>query len=91
MLERLHCDIFQQDGYLLNKGDMHIKLVKNPKAFHLMTDWTAVKTIIKDAVLYVRKVKVNPAIANEHNQLLSSGLLANYPIRRGVVSTFTIA
>ena len=91
MMGRLHCDIFQQDRYLLNKVDMHIKLVKTPEAFHLMTDGTAVKTIIEDAVLYVRKVKVNPSIATEHNQMLDSGLLAKYPIRRGVVSTFTIA
>ena len=76
---------------MLNKVDMHIKLVRNPEAFHLMTDGTAVKTIIKDAMLYVCKDKVNPAIVNEHNQLLSIGLLAKYPIRRGVVSPFTIA
>ena len=91
MIGRLHSDIFQQDRYLLNKVDMHIKLVRSPQTFHLMTDGTAVKTVIEDAVLYARQVKVNPTITNEHNQLLSTGLHAKYPIRRGVVSTFTIA
>lgn len=91
MMGRLHCDIFQQDRYLLNKVDMHVKLVRSPPAFHLMTDGTAVKTVVEDAVLYVRKVKVNPSIVNEHNQTLSEGVLAKYPIRRGVVSTYTVA
>ena len=91
MIGRLHSDIFQQDRYLLNKVNMHIKLVRSPQAFHLMTDGTAVKTIIEDAVLYARQVKVNPTIVNEHNQLMTSGIHAKYPIRRGVVSTFTIA
>ena len=92
MIGRLHCDIFQQDRYLLNKVDMHIKLVRSPETFHLMSAaGVPVKTVIEDAVMYVRKVKVSPTIANKHNQLLTSGQLVKYPIRRGVVSTFTIA
>ena len=90
MMGRLHCDIFQQDRYLLNKTDLHLKLVRSPQDFHLMKDATAVKTVIEDAVLYVRKVKISPSILNEHNQLLNGGHLAKYPIRRSVVTTYTI-
>ena len=91
MIGRLHCDIFQQDRYLLNKVDMHIKLIRSPEQFHLMADGTAYKTIIEDAVMYVRKVKINPTLVNEHNKQMSTGHLVKYPVRRGVVSTFTIS
>ena len=91
MMGRLHCDIFQQDRYLLNKVDMHIKLIRSPEQFHLMADGTAIRTIIEDAVLYVRKVKINPTIVNEHNQKMSAGHLVKYPVRRAVVNTFTIS
>ena len=91
LMGRLHCDIFQQDRYLLNKVDMHIKLVRSPETFHLMYHSDVkVKTVIEDAVLYVRKVRVNPTLSNQHNQLLSSGQLVQYPVRRGVVTTYTI-
>ena len=90
MMGRLHCDIFQQDRYLMSNIEMNIKLIRSPEPFHLMADGTAYVTVIEDATLFVRKVKLNPAIPIDHNQMLSQGKHAKYPIRRGVVSTFTI-
>lgn len=91
MMGRLHCDIFQQDRYLLNGVDMNIKLVRSAELFHLMSgDGTALKTEIDEACLFVRKVKLNPAIPTEHNRMLSQGKMAKYPVRRGIVSTFTV-
>ena len=87
---RLHCDIFQQDRYLLSGVEMNIKLIRTPEVFHLMGDEAKYKTVITEASLFVRKVRLNPAIPLEHNTLLSQGNHAKYPVRRGVVTTFTI-
>ena len=90
MIGRLHCDIFQQDRYLLNGVEMNVKLIPSGEKFHLMADGTTWTTVIEDACLYVRKVKLNPSIPVQHNKLLSSGKFAKYPIRRAVVTSFTI-
>lgn len=92
MMGRLHCDIFLQDRYLMKGTDMNIKLTRSAELFHLMSNkGTGFKTVIEDAVLFVRKVKLNPAIPNAHDKLLNQGKLAKYPVRRSVVSTFTIS
>ena len=90
MMGRLHCDFFQQDRYLINGVEMKLKLIRSPEAFHLMADDDKYLTIIEDVSLFVRKVKLNPAIPVAHNKALSQGKTAKYPIRRGIVSTFTI-
>ena len=90
MMGRLHCDIFQQDRYLLNKTELKVKLIRSPETFHLMADGTAYSTIIEDAALWVRTVKLNPRISTQHTKTLSEGSNAKYPLRRGVVTSFTI-
>ena len=90
MMGRLHGDIFQQDRYLVTGVEMNIRLIRSPETFHLMGDGTAYTTVIEQASLFVRKVKLNPAISNDHNKRLSEGKKAQYPVRRGVVTTFTI-
>jgi len=90
IMGRLHCDIFQQDRYLINGVEMGLKLIRSPEAFHLMGTANTFLTIIEDIALFVRKVKLNPAIPIQHNKALSQGKTVKYPIRRGVVTTFTI-
>lgn len=90
MMGRLHCDIFQQDRYLLNGVEMHVKLIRSPEQFHLMADATAYTTVIEEAALFIRTVKLNPKISTYHNKMLSEGKHAKYPVRRGVVTSFTI-
>jgi len=48
------------------------------------------KVVIFDAALHQRKVKINPTIAQQHAQTLDKGENAKYPLRRGVVTTFSI-
>ena len=92
MMGRLHCDLFHQDRYLLNKTDIKLKLIRSPESFHLITaaGGADVKTVIEAASLWVRTVKVNPNITNGINKALSSGEHIKYPIRRSVVTSFTI-
>lgn len=91
VIGRPHVDIFQQEKYLLNGIDMNLKFTRSSSAFHLMLDdgVDAITTIL-DAVLYVRRVKINPSIALHHEQTLRQGITAKYPVRRGVVTSFTI-
>lgn len=90
LMGRLHCDIFLQDRYLLNGVDMHVKLIRSNEMFHLLSADGAFNTKILGVSLHVRKVKINPNIALMHSKQLDQGQLAKYPIRRSVVSTFTI-
>ena len=62
MMERLHCDLFQQDRYLLSKVEMIIRLICSPETFHLMGGGSAFTTITEDAALFIRKVILMPPI-----------------------------
>lgn len=90
LMGRLHCDIFLQDRYLLNGVDMHIKLIRTSELFHLISADDNFATKILDVSLHVRKVKLNPTISLAHSKKLDQGHLVKYPIRRSVVSSFTI-
>lgn len=92
-LGRLHCDIFQQERYLPNGIDINIKMIPSSDQFSMIGDTlanTTYKVIIDTAVLYVRRVKINPSINIDHNKMLNSGVNMKYPIKRAVVNTFTI-
>ena len=65
-------------------------VTKSSSSFHLMSPENNVITKIKEAALYVRKVKLNPSITLTHSKLLDQGKLAKYPVRRGIVTSFTI-
>lgn len=91
LVGRPHVDIFQQEKYLVNGVDLNLKFTRSSKDFHLMTDDAAAyRTIITEAILHVRKVKINPTIAIEHHKTMLQGVTAKYPLRRGVVTTFSI-
>lgn len=91
LIGRLHIDILQQHRYLIPGVDISLKLVRSEPQFYLVGDNNGYYVKIEEAVLYSRKVKINPTIAVHHEKLLSEGELVKYPIRRGVVTTCTIA
>ena len=93
LLGRLHCDLFQQDRYLPNGVEMNVKLTRSSDLYNIIGQviaGTTYRVHIETAVLYVRRVKVNPSISVEHNKRLDTGTNAKYPLRRAVVNTFTI-
>lgn len=86
----LHCDLFNVDKYLLNGVEMTIKLQRSKVAFHLMGSENSRATFeILDAELYVRKVRINPAVINAHIKALEIAP-ARYPITRVDVKAITI-
>lgn len=84
----LHCDIFNQNKYLINGVEVAIRLVKQKSEFCLMSDNAASFEIV-EANLFVRKVKINPSILVAHARTLSV-CPARYPITRVEIKTVTI-
>ncbi len=87
----IHCDIFNQDKYLLNGVELAIKFIPANPQFHLMSDEAAPNYTFefKTAELFVRKVKVNPTILLGHAEgLLRSS--AKYPITRVDIKQITL-
>jgi hypothetical protein len=87
----LHCDIFNQDKYLLNGVELSIKLNPSKPQFHLLSDQAAPNCTfeILTAELFVRKVKINPTIQLGHAEgLLRSN--AKYPITRVDIKQITL-
>ncbi|KAJ8048841.1 hypothetical protein HOLleu_01315 [Holothuria leucospilota] len=83
MLGPIHSDIFFQDKYSLNGVSMKLKLIRSKDQFCLMSADTDVeyKVVIQDASLFVRKIKLNPAVPLAHARALEKAT-AKYPIRR---------
>ena len=89
MIGRLHCDIFHQERYLLNGVDVKIRLIPSKNSFNIMSAADNFKSVINHASLFVRKVRLNPAVTLSHAKALERGT-AKYPLKRVVVKTFSI-
>ena len=89
LIGRPHVDLLQQDKYLLPGVDMSFKFIRSNNSFALMGDADR-KIVILEAILYIRKVKVSPTITLEHAKILNQGQMAKYPLRRGIVTSFTV-
>ena len=91
MMGRLHADIMHQERYILNGVDVKIRLIPSKSAFNLMAHDHAhgYKSSITHASLFVRKVKLNPAVALAHEKALEKGT-AHYPLKRVTQKTFAI-
>lgn len=86
----IHCDLFNVDKYMINGVEMSVKLQRSENQFHLMGPAVnSTKFEIVDAVLYVRKVKINPSVILAHHKALFVAS-AKYPITRVDVKTITI-
>lgn len=84
----LHCDIFNQNKYLINGVELGVRLVKEKAAFCLIGAEAATFEIT-EANLFVRKMKINPSILVAHARTLSL-CPARYPITRVEIKTVTI-
>ena len=91
MFGAIHSDIFFQEKYLLNGVTMKLKLNKSKDEFCLMAGDVNIKykVVLKNVSLFVRKVKVNPAVSLGHARALEKAT-AKYPIRRVVTKMMSI-
>lgn len=91
MYGHLHCDLFNQDKYLVNGVDLTIKLQHAKKTFHLIGEADADAEVhILEAEIHTRKVKINPSILIAHARALAIST-AKYNITRVDVKSITVA
>ncbi|XP_043476692.1 uncharacterized protein F54H12.2-like [Leptopilina heterotoma] len=89
MVGHLHCDVFNQDKFLLNGVELRLRLVRSKDAFCLI-DPTGVSPLhIEEASLLVRRAKISPGVLIGHAKTLSSGT-AKYPITRVEVKALSL-
>ena len=91
MVGKLHCDIFSQERFLINKVPFRIKLVRSRDTFSLMSgaDPAGFRVNIQAAQLLVRRVEISPSVFLGHQKALQIGP-AKYPVKRVVVKYFTV-
>ena len=91
LMGRLHLDMMNQERYVLNGVDVKLRLTPAKNAFCLLQfgENPDAKTIITHASLFVRKVKLNPAVVIAHAKALDRGT-AKFPVNRAVIKTFTV-
>lgn len=90
LIGHLHCDIFNQEKYLLNGVELRVRLVRSRNSFILMgANGKTGKLQINDASLLVRKLKISPTILLAHAKALEVST-AKYPITRTDLKVLTI-
>lgn len=89
LIGHLHCDVFNQDKFLINGVEVRVRLVRSKDSFCLMESNSQSKIRILDASLLVRRTKVSPGVLLAHARMLSKAT-AKYPLTRVEVKTFTI-
>lgn len=94
MIGRVHSEVFNQHRYMLPSCGLRVKLLRSdPKFCLLKTTTDDVNEYVIDIVkcdLLLRKVKVNPSVATNHNTLLTKGTNVKYPINRVETQFFSI-
>ena len=86
----VHLDFFRQSRYLISQVNMRLKFIRSDPEFALMAfDANKYKIQITSAVLYVKKLLMNPRVINEHAVGLKRHN-AIYPINHCELTTFTI-
>ena len=92
LIGQLHCDIFQQNRLLINLVDIKIKMIRSKPEFCLIspTDVSGFKVVLEQASMFIRKVKVNPAVSIAHAKALEK-TSCKYPIDRVICKTYSIS
>ncbi|XP_046752092.1 uncharacterized protein F54H12.2-like [Diprion similis] len=89
LIGHLHCDVFNQDKFLLNGVELRLRLVRSRDSFCIMEAENRHKLHILETSLLVRRVKISPGILLAHARTLAKGT-AKYPVTRVEVKSFTI-
>lgn len=91
LLGHLHCDIFNQERFLLNGVEMRLRLVRSRDSFCLMADSarTDIGLNIVEASLIVRRTKISPGVLMSHARALAKST-AKYPLTRVEVKAVSI-
>lgn len=89
----LHSELTCQDKFMINAIPMRFKFFRSKPEFALMTsadDKTNYKIEISDALLLIRKAKINSSVLVAHAKILSKENI-KYPINRVEIKKITIS
>src|SRR5436190_18682105 len=89
LLGHIHCDVFNQDKFLINGVEVRVRLARSKDSFCLMEKNSLSKMRILEASLLVRRVKISAGVLLAHVKLLSTATAKNR-LTRLVVKSFTI-
>lgn len=82
LIGHLHCDVMNQDRFLLNGVEVRLRLVRAKDAFCLMDSSNgSYRLRILDASLLIRRAKIAPAVLLAHSRALSKSP-SKYPLTR---------
>ena len=91
LIGHLHCDVFNQNRFLINGVDLKLRLIRSSDNFSLMD--SSVNSIFSvnllEASLIIRKVKINPGVLLSHASMLAK-TTAKYPVVKVDIKSFTI-
>ncbi|KAL6433571.1 hypothetical protein ACFW04_006573 [Cataglyphis niger] len=89
LIGHLHCNVFNQDKFLINGVEVRLRLVRSKDSFCLMESNGSSKIHILEASLLVRRAKISARVLLAHARMLSK-VTAKYPLTKVEVKTFTI-
>jgi hypothetical protein len=91
MIGKPHLNLLNCPFYLLNNVQVNFLFTRSSESFCLLgAPDKKFNIFIKNAVLEIRRVKVNPSVMVDHSMLLQKST-AKYPIRDVIVKTPSIA
>ena len=90
MIGRLHLDMMFQPRFLINGVHLKIRLIRSPNAFNLMAAANNYKVVLKEVALFVRQIKLSPAVQMAHIKALEKAPV-KYPINRVEVKVFSVS
>ena len=83
LVGHLHCDVFNQDRFLINGVDLRLRLIRSSNEFCLLdtSDDGKFSINLTEASLIIRRVKISPGVLLAHANTLAKST-AKYPICR---------
>ncbi|XP_046491080.1 uncharacterized protein F54H12.2-like [Neodiprion pinetum] len=76
LIGHLHCDVFNQDKFLINGVELRLRLVRSRDSFCIMEAENRHKLHILETSLLVRRMKISPGILLAHARTLAKRVQA---------------
>ncbi|XP_012279562.1 uncharacterized protein F54H12.2-like [Orussus abietinus] len=90
LIGHLHCNVFNQDRFLINGVEIRLRLVRSRDSFCVMDPTDSFKVHILEATLLVRRVnRKNPGILLSHERALAKTTV-KYPLTRVEVKVMSM-
>lgn len=81
LIGHLHCDVMNQDRFLINGVELRLRLVRAKDTFCLMDSTGMYKLHILDASLLIRRAKIAPGVLLGHARAIAK-TSCKYPLTR---------